>query len=275
VAEVLDGGLAEVVQQRSFTRLARGLQDGGDLAPDVVAAVAEVVERQRGMAEAAGAERLRVVATAAVRCAGNRDALVAAIRTRAGLEVEILHGDEEAALAFHGATRTLGAPPLGTVAVVDVGGLSTEIAVGTVADGVTWARSYAVGSGRLADRCAADPPSADDVAMMRAAAAAALAEGGAIPATAEAIAVGGSAASLPTLVGPVIDAPALERALGVLSAASAAEIAGRHGLAPERTQLLPAGILVLGAAADRLGRPLRIGRGGLREGVVLRLAKTA
>ena len=47
-----------------------------------------------------------------------------------------------------------------------------------------------------------------------------------------------------------------------------------HDLAPERTQLLPAGILVLGAAAERLGRPLRIGRGGLREGVILELAAT-
>jgi exopolyphosphatase/guanosine-5'-triphosphate,3'-diphosphate pyrophosphatase len=74
------------------------------------------------------------------------------------------------------------------------------------------------------------------------------------------------------LVGPVLDAVALERALGVLCAASAAEVADRHGLAPERTRLLPAGILVLDAAAQRLGKPLRIGRGGLREGVVLDLA---
>jgi exopolyphosphatase/guanosine-5'-triphosphate,3'-diphosphate pyrophosphatase len=49
-------------------------------------------------------------------------------------------------------------------------------------------------------------------------------------------------------------------------------VASRHGLAPERAQLLPAGILVLDAAARRLGMPLLIGRGGLREGVVLELA---
>ena len=55
--------------------------------------------------------------------------------------------------------------------------------------------------------------------------------------------------------------------------APAAEVARMHGLAHERTQLLPAGILVLDAAAQALGgRPLRIGRGGLREGVVLELA---
>ena len=71
----------------------------------------------------------------------------------------------------------------------------------------------------------------------------------------------------------MLDAPALERALGRPDCgAPAAEVARRNGLAPERTQLLPAGILVLDAAGRRLGRPLRIGRGGLREGVVLELA---
>ena len=89
----------------------------------------------------------------------------------------------------------------------------------------------------------------------------------------DAVAVGGSAASLPTLVGPVLDAAALRaRARRARRGARRPRSRALHGLAPERTQLLPAGILVLGAAAERLGRPLRIGRGGLREGVILELA---
>ena len=109
---------------------------------------------------------------------------------------------------------------------------------------------------------------------MRAAARAALLAH-AVPPADHAIAVGGSAASMPTLVGAVLDPAALDRALAVLASGSALEIARMHDLAPERTQLLPAGILVLGAAAERLGRPLRIGRGGLREGVILELAAGA
>jgi exopolyphosphatase / guanosine-5'-triphosphate,3'-diphosphate pyrophosphatase len=93
-----------------------------------------------------------------------------------------------------------------------------------------------------------------------------------VPRLDHAVAVGGSAASLPTLVGPVLDRAAIERALATLGSAPAADVARRHGLAPERTELLPAGILVLGAAARLLGMPLRIARGGLREGVVLELA---
>jgi exopolyphosphatase/guanosine-5'-triphosphate,3'-diphosphate pyrophosphatase len=185
--------------------------------------------------------------------------------------VDLLSGEDEARLAFDGATRTLPVPPAGTIAVVDVGGGSTEIAVGTMAGGVQWSCSLPIGSSLLAEACRADPPDAEDLARMRALARAAFASEK-IPRAEDAIAVGGSAASLPTLVGPVLDAPALERALGVLGSAPAAEVARVHGLDQERTQLLPAGILVLGAAASALGRPLRIGRGGLREGVILELA---
>jgi exopolyphosphatase / guanosine-5'-triphosphate,3'-diphosphate pyrophosphatase len=168
-------------------------------------------------------------------------------------------------------TRADSRPLEGTIAVVDVGGMSTEIVLGTMAGGVTWMRSFAIGSGGLAARCVADPPSADDLETMRGAADAAFGAAD-VPAPDHAIAVGGSAASLPTLVGPVLDAAALGRALGTLRAAPAAALARSHGLAPERARLLPAGILVLDAAARRLGMPLRIGRGGLREGVVLELA---
>jgi exopolyphosphatase / guanosine-5'-triphosphate,3'-diphosphate pyrophosphatase len=274
VADVAQGRLEAVVQQRSFTRLGRAIAADGVIPQELIAAVADVVARQREVAAVAGAEHLRIVATAAIRRAANRDALLAAIREHAGVDVTVVPGDHEARLAFAGATRTLETPPVGTIAVVDVGGMSTEIAIGTIAGGVTWARSYAIGSSALAASCQKDPPSRDDVDKIRTAARAAFASTP-IPAADHAIAVGGSAASLPTLVGPVIDPPALARALGVLTAAPADEVARLHDLAPERTHLLPAGILVLGAAAERLGRPLQIGRGGLREGVILELAAAA
>jgi exopolyphosphatase / guanosine-5'-triphosphate,3'-diphosphate pyrophosphatase len=271
VADVVRGQLAAVVQQRSFTRIGRAIAVDGVIPAALIGDIVDVVAKQREVAAVAGAGHLRVVATAAIRRAENRDELIAALRERAGVEVTIVPGDHEARLAFEGATRTLESPPEGTIAVVDVGGMSTEIAVGTMAGGVTWARSYAIGSSALAAGCHEDPPSPTDMAAMRAAARAAFIAH-AVPSAEHAIAVGGSAASLPTLVGPVLDLAALTRALGVLTSAPAEEIARLHNLAPERTQLLPAGILVLGAAAERLGKPLRIARGGLREGVILELA---
>jgi exopolyphosphatase / guanosine-5'-triphosphate,3'-diphosphate pyrophosphatase len=274
VADAARGRLQTVVELREFTRIGRRTDATGAIPRDAIAAVADVVAAQRAAAEAAGAARLRVVATAAIRVAANRDELVAALRERAGVDVAVLSGADEGRLAFAGATRTLERAPAGTVAVVDVGGLSTEIAVGTLEGGVSWLRSFPVGSALLAGRCGADPPSRADLEQMHATAAAAFADAE-MPRPDQAVAVGGSAASLPTLVGPVLDRAALERALAKLGAAPAAEVARSHGLAPERAELLPAGILVLDAAARRLGMPLQIGRGGLREGVVLELAETS
>jgi exopolyphosphatase/guanosine-5'-triphosphate,3'-diphosphate pyrophosphatase len=271
VAEATRGRLVPVLQQREFTHIGRKIDALGAIPEPAIAAVTAVVAAQRAAAEAAGAAHVRVVATAAIRHAANGHALVAALRDRAGVEVAVLSSDDEGRLAFAGATRTLERPPVGTIAVVDVGGMSTEIVLGTIAGGVNWARSFAIGSAPLAGRCREDPPSAADLEAMRSAADAAFAPVD-VPRPDHAVAVGGSAASLPTLVGPVLDRAALERALGTLGAAPAAVLALRHGLSPERTRLLPAGILVLDAAARRLGMPLVIGRGGLREGVVLELA---
>jgi exopolyphosphatase / guanosine-5'-triphosphate,3'-diphosphate pyrophosphatase len=271
VADAAHGQLATVLQERVFTRIGAKIDALGAIPQLAIDAVAGVVAAQRAAAETAGAAHVRVVATAAIRRAANQEALVAAVRERAGVEVLVLSADDEGRLAFAGATRTLERPPAGTIAVVDVGGMSTEIVLGTMAGGVTWMRSFAIGSGALAGRCRADPPSPADLDGMRAAADAAFA-GADVPRPDHAVAVGGSAASLPTLVGPVLDTAALERALGKLRAAPASVLARRHGLAPERAQLLPAGILVLDAAARRLGMPLQIGRGGLREAVILELA---
>ena len=87
-----------------------------------------------------------------------------------------------------------------------------------------------------------------------------------------AVAVGGSAASLRRLVGDTLDPYSLRRALGFLTSGSAADVAFRFDLDVQRVRLMPAGLLALDAAARALGRPLQIGRGGLREGVLLDLA---
>jgi exopolyphosphatase / guanosine-5'-triphosphate,3'-diphosphate pyrophosphatase len=67
----------------------------------------------------------------------------------------------------------------------------------------------------------------------------------------------------------------MQRALRVLSSAPASEVARRFALDAQRVRLLPAGIVILDAAAHRLGCSLMIGKGGLREGVVLELAAAA
>ena len=272
VADAIDGQLTEVLQRRAFTRIGKGLQPGAEIPRAKIEEVAAVVASHRRLAEAAGAHPVRTVATAAIRCAANRDEFVEVVGERGGVEVTILEGEEEARLAFVGATRTLGRPLDGVVGEVDVGGGSTEIAVGTLAGGVTWWASFRLGSGHLADEyLRSDPPSPADLQAMGAHAAGVLRELD-VPKPDAAVAVGGSAASLRRMVGPVLEPGALQRALRVLGEAPAEQVSERYALDPERVRLMPAGMLILAAATERLGCPLTIGRGGLREGVLLELA---
>jgi exopolyphosphatase / guanosine-5'-triphosphate,3'-diphosphate pyrophosphatase len=271
VADVEDGGLREVLQRRAFTRLGKGLK-GGEIPREKIDEVARVVAEQRLLVEQLGADAMRVVATAAIRAAANQDEFAAAMRDGGGVDVEILDGKEEARLAFLGATRTLGRSLEGSVGVVDVGGGSTELAIGTVPEGATWSESFRVGSGLLTDAYRrSDPPSVADLHAMREHAQGVF-EGLALPAIDAAVAVGGSAASLRRLVGAELGPESLQRAMLVLSSDPADEVARRFSIDRERVILMPAGLSVLDAASHALGRPLQIGRGGLREGILLELA---
>jgi exopolyphosphatase / guanosine-5'-triphosphate,3'-diphosphate pyrophosphatase len=266
VAEVRDGTLREVLQQRAFTRLGAK----GGIGPRKVTEVAESVAAQVRVAREAGAERIRTVGTHAIRQAANRDDLLTAIEREAGVQVEVLSGDEEARLAFRGATQTLlGHPPAGEIGVVDVGGGSTELVCGTLAGGVTWSASFRVGSGFLADHYLRhDPPSLEELEQIRLHARGVF-DGLDAPEPRVAYAVGGSATSLRRLVGGVVDHETLGRTVRLLAELPASEVARRFELHPERVRLLPAGIVLLDVAAAVLGAPLQIARGGLREGVLL------
>jgi exopolyphosphatase/guanosine-5'-triphosphate,3'-diphosphate pyrophosphatase len=266
------GGIAEVHQVRVFTRIGRVL--GGDLRiPEpMIAEVAAVVAEQLLLARALGAAKIRAVATAAVRRAVNGDELLSAIEAACGLLVEILSEPAEARLAFIGAARTLGRQAAGELGVIDVGGGSTELAVGRPPDEIRWSLSLPVGSGDLTDRfLGSDPPPMEQLEAARAYVAT-LFEGAHVPSPAEVVAVGGSATSLRLLVGDTLDPPALSRALDRLSTMAAREMAAVFGLDPLRVKLMPAGLLILEAAAARFGVAPVIGNGGIREGVVLELA---
>ena len=122
VADCDGARLVEVHQERAFTHMRRALTASEEIAADKIAEVVRVVGAQLRTARDLGASDIRGVATAAVRQAANREALLAALRTSCGLEVAVLSAAEEARLAFSGAVRTLGDVPRGPIGVVDVGG---------------------------------------------------------------------------------------------------------------------------------------------------------
>ena len=269
VAECDGERLLEIYQERAFTRLGRGVVEHGEIPAAKIEEVVEVVVEQLQTARDVGAKEVHGVATAAIRRASNGVALLDAIRGVCGLSIEVLSGEEEARLAFLGVAGTLGHDPSGSLGVVDVGGGSSELVVGTAPDKIGWSTSFGVGSGDLADHyLRSDPPAAEELSTARAHIVDAL-DGIAAPHPAEAVAVGGSAASLRRLAGPLLDGDSFARALNLLGAEPASEISRRFALDIERVRLLPAGLLILEAASELFGQPLQIGRGGVREGVLL------
>jgi exopolyphosphatase / guanosine-5'-triphosphate,3'-diphosphate pyrophosphatase len=273
VADAGAGKLRELVTQRDFTRIGKSLDAGGSIPAGKIAETAEVVATQAKVAREVGAERIVTVATAAIRNAPNRDELLAAVGRVDGIDLEVLTGEEEARLSFVGATRTMLTPADGTIAVLDVGGGSSEIAIGEPDGAMAWSASFRIGSGFLADAyLRSDPPSIDELEKVRRHVAGTF-EGLEPPPAHDAVAVGGTATSLRRLLGAELSHETLERGIRVLSGTPIAEVAARFELDPERIRLLPAGILVLEAMSDLLGLPLRIARGGLREGVLLELVE--
>ncbi len=271
VAEPIEGQLKKVMEQRAYTRINKSIADSGEIPAEKAEEVAEVVATQVRLARELGAETIRAVATAAVREASNGSAVAEQIGEEAGVPVEILGGEEEGRLSFIGATKTLGHPVQGRVGVVDVGGGSTEVILGTVPGGVEEVRSWRIGSGVLADELiASDPPSPAEIRKVRDRIDDLFA-GVEIEHPAQAVAVGGSATSLRRLVGAVLEYETLERGVRVLCGDPAAEVARRFELDPRRVRILATGVLLLEKLSELLGQPLQIGKGGLREGVVLDL----
>jgi len=271
VADGSKGRLRELVTKRAFTRIGRSLLDGGVIPDAKIEETAAVVSTQAAVARRCGAENVVVVATAAIRLAPNRDALAQAVERVGGMPLAVLSGEEEARLAFVGATRTLASVPQGTMAVIDVGGGSTELAIGDAQGEMDWCGSFSIGSGLLADSyLRSDPPSVAELESLRTHVAVAL-EGLEPPPAESAVAVGGTATSLRRLVGAELSHETLERGVRLLSQTSIDEMARRFELDPERVRLLPAGIVILEALSEILRLPLRIARGGLREGVLLEL----
>jgi exopolyphosphatase/guanosine-5'-triphosphate,3'-diphosphate pyrophosphatase len=271
VAEPIDGQLKKVMEQRAYTRINKALDGDGAIRSEKVDEVCEVVATQVRLAKELGAKEIRAVATAAVREASNGEEVAETIGKAAGVPVEVLSDEEEGRLSFIGATKTLGHPVEGRVGVVDVGGGSSEVILGTVPGGAEEVRSWRVGSGVLADELiSSDPPSAAEIRKVRDRIDDIFA-GVEIEHPSQAVAVGGSATSLRRLVGAVLEYETLERAVRVLCGDPAADVARRFELDPERVRILTTGVLLLEKISELLGQPLQIGKGGLREGVVLDL----
>ena len=164
------GAQQDLVRELRIVRLGEGVDRTGRLSPGALERVFAAAEEYAALVRPLGVRALRFVATSAARDADNSDDFTTGILSRLGVGPEVVSGDEEARLTFEGATRTLPAAAA-PVAVVDIGGGSTEVVLGEPAEDpqgrgrVTSGRSLDIGSVRVTERLMpSDPPTAAEVA---------------------------------------------------------------------------------------------------------------
>ena len=165
IADIDGGNFREVVRDMEIVRLGQGVDQTGQFHPDAIIRTLTAVDKFAAEIAKRGVEKIRFCATSATRDATNRHLFVDGVRERLGIEVEVISGDEEAALSFAGAIQDLD-PSQGPFLVVDIGGGSTEFVFGTTT--VEAARSVNIGCVRMSERhFANDPATTEQVELAR------------------------------------------------------------------------------------------------------------
>ena len=268
---VVAHGGRQVLSQREMLHLGADVERYGSIPQPKLKAAAQLVGSYAEAARTAGAAELAVLITSPGRQAENGIELLEVLSSAARCSTRILSAAEEARLGFTGAVQVAAPPARRRVAVVDVGGGSAQVVVGTRRGGPEWLRSIDLGSQRLTSRLlAADPPGRAALGAARTEAASYL-HGFDPPEPRLALAVGGSARALKRIVGPRLGTAELEEALALFSELPAADVVQRFGIDGDRVGTLPAGAAILAELQARLGTPLKVVRGGVREGALLEL----
>jgi exopolyphosphatase/guanosine-5'-triphosphate,3'-diphosphate pyrophosphatase len=274
VGDVVDGRIDPLLRRSTITRLGEGVDARRRLLPFPIARVRNCLSDYRRELESLGAERALLVATSAVRDAENGEAFLGEIEWSYGFTTRLLSGDEEADLTLRG----VGVLYPGTV-VVDVGGGSTEL-VSSSARVTT-----NLGSVRLTERfLVSDPPTARELAEVRDAIRAVLAEHAAT--AKHGVGVAGTVTSLAALDlglaehesnrvhGHRLSEAAVQAQLERLAALPLADRRDVPGLEPERAPVIVAGALILVEAMRSLGlQEIAVSERDLLDGAALEAAK--
>jgi len=261
-------GLQPLHQAKARVGLAEPIQRVGHIPQGKLDEAEQHARLLAGEARARGCASLEVIVTAPGRQSSNADELLVALQRATGRAPRVLSGLDEGRYAHRGAVVDLTSDH-GDVAVFDVGGGSTEIAIGGVL-GAEWLASLDAGSLGLTVTTLGDAPGRSRIKRARRAIRAEFASLD-VPECDHAVAVGGSARAL----GRIVDGPLTPEALGkVISqsqGASIDQLARRYSLGAQRARTVLAGAIILAEAARVAGRPLDVSSTGLREGLAAEL----
>jgi exopolyphosphatase / guanosine-5'-triphosphate,3'-diphosphate pyrophosphatase len=258
VADVGDREVTEVERESRVTGLGRGVDTSGQLATDAIddvcGAVGDYIRRYKEL----GAESVTAIATSAVRDADNSSAFVAELRERFALDSRILSGREEAWLTYRGAS--FGRPSAAGSLVVDIGGGSTELIVGSE-DELGFFASLQAGTVRQTERHLtqdpADPAELEELAVELRGLIDAELSGQALVSADHGIAVAGTPTSLAAIDleldpydaeavhGHVLGLPAIQRMCSELASMTLESRLAVTGLHPGRAPTIVAGVVIL------------------------------
>jgi exopolyphosphatase / guanosine-5'-triphosphate,3'-diphosphate pyrophosphatase len=258
IADVGAAGLSEVERQSRVTRLGRGVDLTGQLSAEAIEAACEAIADYVALCREREVERIEAIATSAVRDASNGEAFAAELRERFALAARVLDGTEEARLTYSGATSD--DPPAEPTLVVDIGGGSTELVVGTGRE-IVFHASLQAGVVRHTERhITSDPPTATELEALagdvRRLIETAIRDEPDVAANA-AIAVAGTPTSLASIElglepydprqvhGRTLDLASIQRRLSQLASAPLAKRAEIKGLHPDRAPSIVAGVVIL------------------------------
>jgi len=209
IADIDGNNFREVVRDMEIVRLGQGVDETGQFHPDAIARTLAAVDKFAAEIAKRGVEKIRFCATSATRDATNRHLFVDGVRERLGIELEVITGEEEAALSFAGAIKDLDSSN-GPFLVVDIGGGSTEFVFGTST--VEAARSVNIGCVRMTERhFASDPASSEQIESARKDIQAAIAQAAAVVPITKAKTLVAVAGTATTVAAAALELPEYDR----------------------------------------------------------------
>jgi exopolyphosphatase / guanosine-5'-triphosphate,3'-diphosphate pyrophosphatase len=209
IADIDGNNFREVVRDMEIVRLGQGVDETGQFHPEAITRTLAAVDKFAAEIAKRGVEKIRFCATSATRDATNRYLFVDGVRERLGIELEVITGEEEAALSFAGAIKDLD-PTNGPFLVVDIGGGSTEFVFGTST--VEAARSVNIGCVRMTERhFASDPATAEQIELARTDIQAAIAQAAAVVPITKAKTLVAVAGTATTVAAAALELPEYDR----------------------------------------------------------------
>jgi exopolyphosphatase/guanosine-5'-triphosphate,3'-diphosphate pyrophosphatase len=266
IADVAGGRVTAELERRSkVTRLGAGVDADGRLSEEAIERVYATLEEYRSAIDEHGADRALAVLTSAVRDAANGREFAHTVEQRYGLTPHVLTGDQEARLTFLGATSERDPDDDTPTLVIDIGGGSTELVIGTGHE-TSFHVSTQAGVVRQTERhIHEDPPSEPELDELREDVRAIIAEGVAEEhrrAVKRAIAVAGTATSLAAIAqeldpydpekvhGYHLRREQCEQILQRLAGIPLEERRKVAGLHPDRAPTIIAGVVILIAVLE-------------------------